>query len=44
MIHKFNIYLDLVYPVLAKIVGKRYGCCDKLRNCTRCIRRNGWED
>lgn len=24
--------------------GKRYGCCDKLKNCTRCIKKNGWEE
>lgn len=44
MKHKFNLYRDLIYPFLSKIVGKRYGCCDKLKNCEKCLRDNGWED
>ena len=26
------------------VIGKRYGCCDKLKNCAKCCRENGWED
>ena len=44
MRHKFNLWRDGIYPILSKLVGKRYGCCGKLRNCTRCIKRNGWEE
>lgn len=40
MTHRFSIWYDAILPLLQKIVGKRYGCCGKLRNCTRCIRRN----
>lgn len=44
MIHRYNLWLDTIYPLLCKIVGKRYGCCDKIKNCTRCIRKNGWKE
>lgn len=43
MKHKFNLYYDLIYPILCKVVGKTYGCCDKIRNCKRCCKRNGWK-
>lgn len=42
--HRFNLWRDAIYPTLAKIVGKRYGCCNKLKNCTKCIARNGWNE
>lgn len=29
---------------ICKIVGKRYGCCSKIKNCARCIKKNGWEE
>lgn len=44
MKHRFNIYLDFIRPLLCKIVGKRYGCCNRLRNCTKCCRDNGYDD
>ena len=44
MKHKFNLYHDFIYPIFAKVIGKRYGCCDKLKNCAKCCRENGWED
>lgn len=44
MKHKYNIWLDTIRPLISKIIGKRYGCCDKLKNCTRCIKKNGWEE
>lgn len=39
MVHKFNLWWDAIYPMLCKIVGKRYGCCDRIKNCNRCIER-----
>lgn len=36
MIHRFNLYYDAIYPFLCKLVGKRYGCCNKIKNCTKC--------
>lgn len=44
MEHRYNFLRDTIYPILRKIVGKRYSCCEKLKNCTRCIKRNGWEE
>lgn len=44
MKHRFNLFYDLIYPLAAKIVGKRYGCCRKLKNCTRCCKKHGWDD
>lgn len=31
MKHKFNLWNDWIYPILAKIIGKKYGCCGKLK-------------
>lgn len=44
MKHKFNLWNDWIYPILAKIVGKKYGCCGKLKNCHRCCVKNGWKE
>ena len=44
MKHRFSLYHDLIYPTLAKIIRKRYGCCNKLKNCTRCCKKNGYDD
>lgn len=44
MKQRFNLYDDLIYLILKKIVGKRYGCCGKLKNCTRCCKKNGYDD
>jgi len=44
MKHKFKLWNDLIYPILAKIVGKKYGCCGKLKNCHRCCVKNRWEE
>lgn len=37
MIHKWHIWYDFLEPMLNRIVGKKYGCCDKIRNCKRCL-------
>lgn len=44
MIHRFNLWYDLIRPLLWKIVGHKYGCCDKIKNCAKCCAKNGWED
>ena len=44
MKHRFNLYNDIILPVLYKISGHRYGCCDKIKNCTRCCKKNGYDD
>lgn len=44
MKHKFSFWDDWIYPVLAKIVGKKYGCCEKLKNCHKCCVKNGWKE
>ena len=38
MIHKWHIWYDFLKPVLSRMVGKKYGCCDKIRNCKRCLK------
>ena len=25
-------------------IGKKYGCCGKLKNCHKCCVKNGWEE
>lgn len=42
MRHRFNLRWDAIYPLLCKIIGKKYGCCDSLKNCEKCLKRNGW--
>ena len=37
MIHKWHIWYDFLKPMLSRIVGKKYSCCDKIRNCKRCL-------
>jgi hypothetical protein len=44
MKHKFNFWNDFIAPALYKIVGKKYGCCDKIKNCHNCCRRNGYKE
>ena len=44
MIHKFSFWRDVLYPLLCKLIGKKYGCCDRLKNCARCIKDNGWTE
>ena len=44
MKHRFSLYYDLIYPALTKIIGKRYGCCGKLKNCEKCCKKNGYDD
>lgn len=36
MIHKFDLWTDLLRPLLCKVVGHKYDCCDRIKNCTRC--------
>lgn len=40
MEHDFNIWLDFLKPLIQKITGHRYGCCQGFRNCRRCLSRN----
>jgi hypothetical protein len=42
MKHRFNLWYDLLLPILNKIVGKKYGCCGKIKNCHRCCVKNGY--
>jgi len=44
MKHKFSFYYDVIYPLLRLIIGKRYDCCAKLRNCTKCCKEHGYDD
>lgn len=44
MKHKFSLWYDFILPILNKIVGKKYGCCDKIRNCHKCCVKNGYEE
>lgn len=44
MIHKYNFWNDFLLPLLNKIVGKKYGCCDKIRNCRKCCLKNNFEE
>ena len=44
MKHKFNLWHDFLLPILNKIVGKKYGCCDKIKNCHKCCVKNGYEE
>lgn len=43
MKHKFNFYYDAIYPFLCRLLGKRYSCCAKIRNCKKCIKKHGWD-
>lgn len=42
--HKFNLWYDLLLPILNKVVGKKYGCCDKIKNCHKCCVKNGYDE
>lgn len=44
MKHKFNFFWDVWYPLLWKLVGHRHSCCSKVKNCTKCIKKNGWKE
>lgn len=44
MKHRFNLYFDIILPFINKIAGHRYGCCNKIKNCTRCCKENGYDD
>lgn len=44
MSHGFNIWYDLIRPAIYKLVGHKYGCCEQLRNCSKCCAKNNWED
>ena len=44
MKHRFNIWYDLLLPMFNRIVGKEHGCCDKIRNCKKCLAKKARED
>ena len=44
MKHRFNLWNDFILKIVEKIVGKKYGCCDKLKNCHKCCVKNGYEE
>jgi hypothetical protein len=44
MKHKINIWYDFLLPVINKLIGKKYSCCDKIRNCHKCCRKNGYDE
>lgn len=44
MRHGFNIWYDLIRPAIFRLVGHKYGCCDKVKNCSKCCAKNGWWD
>lgn len=44
MSHSFNIWYDLIRPVIFKLVGNKYGCCEQLKNCSKCCAKNNWVD
>lgn len=44
MVHKWHIWYDFLKPVLSRMVGKKYGCCDKIRNCKRCLAKMDKEE
>lgn len=42
MVHKFNIWRDFVRPLLYKVIGHRYSCCNKFKRCERCLNKNNY--
>lgn len=44
MEHKFNFWNDFILPALYKIVGKKYSCCNKIKNCHKCCVENGYKE
>ena len=38
MRHRYNLWTDLLRPWIYRLIGHRYACCARLRNCTKCVR------
>ncbi len=43
MIHRYNLWIDLLRPWIYRLVGHQYACCPQFRNCTKCVRDKKWE-